>query len=162
MPRRLHILLLRSAHAVRLRWWKWRKTVVRGCRVVVIDRDDRVLLIRHSYGNPRWMLPGGGMRRSESACAAAAREAREEAGVVIDAAVEIDSVTRMAHGSGNAVTVVAGWSDDVPRPDGREIVAAAFFALDALPADCAPDLPELLPDYLRKAKAARSPPKHQA
>jgi len=155
VPKRLHIAALRLAHAVRLRWWRLRGTRVVGCRVVVLDPADRVLLIRHSYGQPHWMLPGGGMKRGEDSLAAAAREALEEAAVMLTDMVEIGLVTQMVHGGDNEVRVIAGWTADTPQADGREIVEAAFFALDALPADISVRLTPLLPDYVRTAKAAR-------
>ena len=153
LPRHLHVTALRTAHAVRLRWWRLTGARVVGCRVVVLD--DRVLLIRHSYGQPHWMLPGGGMKRSEDPLAAAAREALEEAAVTITDAIEIGLVTQMVHGGDNEVRVVAGWTSDRPMPDGREITEAAFFALDALPADISTRLTPLLAGYVRTAKAAR-------
>ena len=155
IPPRLHIAGLRLAHAVRLRWWRLAGTRVTGCRVLVIDAEERVLLIRHSYGTGHWMLPGGGMKRGESALAAAAREVREECAVAIQAAVEIGTVAEMMHGANNDVRVVAGWTCDTPLADGREILEAAFFALHALPDPLARSLTDLLPGYLTAAKAAR-------
>lgn len=157
IPPRLHIAGLRLAHAVRLRWWRLAGTRVTGCRVLVIDAEERVLLIRHSYGTGHWMLPGGGMKRGESPLAAAAREVREECAVMIEAAVEIGTVAEMMHGANNDVRVVAGWTSDNPQADGREILEAAFFALHALPDPLARSLPDLLPGYLTAAKAARQP-----
>jgi 8-oxo-dGTP pyrophosphatase MutT (NUDIX family) len=152
---RLHIALLRTAHALRRRWWHVRGTRVSGAQVVALDGEGRVLLIRHSYGSSHWTLPGGGMRRGESAVAAAMREAFEEAAVRLTGAVEIAVMKHMPHGSNNDIRVVAGWTIDLPRADGREIVAAQFFALHALPSDMARSLPGLLPGYVTTAKAAR-------
>jgi 8-oxo-dGTP pyrophosphatase MutT (NUDIX family) len=43
---------------------------------------DRVLFVRHTYGNRRiWELPGGGLRRGEEPAAAARREMHEELGL---------------------------------------------------------------------------------
>lgn len=155
IPRPVHIAALRLAHAVRMRWWKLSRARVSGVRVVVLDADSRVLLIRHSYGSPHWMLPGGGMKRGEDALKTAAREVLEEAGLAITDAVEIGMVTDMLHGANNDVRVVAGWTDGLPKPDGREILAAAFFALDALPPGMSAKLPPLLPGYITAAEAAR-------
>ncbi|MEP7222708.1 MAG: NUDIX domain-containing protein [Novosphingobium sp.] len=155
IPPQLHIALLRAAHQLRLQWWRWRRTRVAGAQVVAIDPQGRVLLIRHSYGLHHWTLPGGGLARGESAIAAAVREAREEAGVILAEPVEIAVMRHMPHGSDNDVRVIAGWTSDTPRADGREIVAAQFFAVADLPADIARSLPGLLPGYVTAAKAAR-------
>ena len=74
IPAPLHRAGLTLAHAVRIRWWQWRKPLLIGCRVLAFDEAERVLLIRHSYGSGRWMLPGGGVDRGEDPLAAALRE----------------------------------------------------------------------------------------
>lgn len=50
-----------------------------GVRVMVIDAESRVLLVRHSY-LPGWYLPGGGVDAGETLHEAAMRELREETG----------------------------------------------------------------------------------
>lgn len=155
LPPRAHIAGLRVAHAVRLRWWRLRKRAARGCRVLVIDPAGRVLLIRHSYGSGQWMLPGGGLGRGEDPVAGGLREVAEETACRADPAVllgRIDTPT-----SSSETHLVAGWSADAPRADGREIIAAEFFALDALPADMGRRLASELPEWVRAAKAARPP-----
>jgi 8-oxo-dGTP pyrophosphatase MutT (NUDIX family) len=79
------------------------------------------------------MLPGGGLRRGEAPEAAAVRELREETGCALHGArcFAVEVVPLL--GARNHIHLVAGMTDDEPRPDGREIVAAAFFAPDALP-----------------------------
>jgi 8-oxo-dGTP pyrophosphatase MutT (NUDIX family) len=57
------------------------KPVTLGARVILV-RDGRVLLVRHSY-MAGWFLPGGGVKRNEGFEAAALREAREEVGARI-------------------------------------------------------------------------------
>lgn len=52
-----------------------------GVRALVRDPDGRVLLLRHTYV-PGWYFPGGGVEAGETAGEAAAREIREETGVV--------------------------------------------------------------------------------
>ena len=39
---------------------------VRGVRCVLVHGDE-LLLVRHSYGDRRWGLPGGLIKRSEDA-----------------------------------------------------------------------------------------------
>ena len=46
------------------------------------DDRDRVLFVRHTYGDRTpWEMPGGGLRRGEAPEAAVRREMREELGI---------------------------------------------------------------------------------
>ena len=135
IPAPLHRMALRLGHGLRKRWWRWRKPLLIGCSVMLFDGQGRVLLVRHSYGHGLWGLPGGAVGRGEDPAAAAQRELREEIGCGADALTPCGSVTRDFHGARNQVHMFRAVTDDMPRPDGREIVTAEFFALDALPAD---------------------------
>jgi 8-oxo-dGTP diphosphatase len=56
-----------------------------SARVVVVDPDDRVLLIRHhAEGREFYVLPGGRVEPGETAAEAAAREVLEETGLRVD------------------------------------------------------------------------------
>lgn len=114
-------------------WRVWRPDV-HGVRVIVLDGQDRVLLVRHSYGSDKWMPPGGGMRRGEDPLLAGARELLEETGCRIVEPRVLQISDEKLHGTSNAVRIVLGRTSDEPRADGREIIEARFFALDALPA----------------------------
>jgi 8-oxo-dGTP pyrophosphatase MutT (NUDIX family) len=147
IPPSLHRAGLRLAHALRKRWWGLRRPALVGCRVLVLDDRDRVLLVRHSYGAGRWMLPGGGIKRGEDPLVAAQRELREETGCVAEAVWLIETICEDMVGARHTVHVVAGRSASQPMPDGREILAAGFFAIDALPDPLAPKFAEALPRW---------------
>jgi 8-oxo-dGTP pyrophosphatase MutT (NUDIX family) len=53
----------------------------------LVERDGKVLLVRHSYV-AGWLLPGGGVRRGEPAEQAIVRELREEIGLIRSAPPE--------------------------------------------------------------------------
>jgi 8-oxo-dGTP diphosphatase len=73
----------RVAHAGLRVWWFVRRPDTRGVKCL-LRHEGRVLFIRHTYGDRRvWELPGGGIARGETPEQAAAREAREELGVVV-------------------------------------------------------------------------------
>lgn len=134
VPASLHRHALYLAHRLRLVWWSWRKPEVHGCNAIVCNSGGEVLLVRHSYQTPeRWMLPGGGMGRRETAEIAAARELKEEVGCrMVDAKCFWIDVVDVC-GARNHVHLVAGRSDDLPVADQREVIAAEFYAPDALP-----------------------------
>lgn len=134
LPAPLHRLALKLAHAARLAWWSLRRPELLGCNVIAADPRGRVLLVRHSYQSPgKWMLPGGGLARGEQAEDAARRELQEETGCRLTGAncfaVEVVELA----GASNHIHLVSGQTFDEPRPDQREILAARFFAPDALP-----------------------------
>lgn len=73
----------------------------RGARVLILDDQDRVLLLRaHDLDQPErswWFTVGGGIDEGEDARAAALREAVEEVGIVLDPASLVGPVlTRSA------------------------------------------------------------------
>jgi len=148
IPAPLHRTALRLAHGLRKIWWRWRKPYVIGCRVLALDAEGRVLLIRHSYGSRSWMPPGGGMARGEHPIAAALRELGEEAGCTLEDAAEVAMVEEDLHGAVNRVHVVAGRLSGEARVDRREAIAAEFFAPDALPTDMPAELRRQLPGWL--------------
>jgi ADP-ribose pyrophosphatase YjhB (NUDIX family) len=106
-----------------------------GVRAVVLDPQNQVFLIRHTYV-PGWHLPGGGVETGETALEALNRELREEACIAIDeppllAGVFFNrSISRRDH---VLVYVIRRFTIlEVKQPD-REIAEAGFFPLDRLP-----------------------------
>ncbi len=152
LPAPLHRVGLRGAHALRRVWWRLRRSRGSGCRVLAQDAQGRVLLVRHSYGARDWMPPGGAMEAGEDPLAAAARELGEELGCTLKAprvvAAIADTLRGSGHGSGGLVHIVVGQAAGTPRPDNREVVAAEFFAPDALPSDISPYLARKIPLWL--------------
>lgn len=61
-------------------------------RVMVLNENDELLLVRNWAGKQQWGLPGGGVDRGEQPIAAAKRELFEEIGVK----VSIEELTHIA------------------------------------------------------------------
>lgn len=108
-----------------------------GVRVMVLDADSRILLVRHSY-LPGWYLPGGGVDAGETLPEAAVRELREETG--LDACgvqlVGLYHNVRTSNRDHVALYRVDAFegavADFKPNAEIREI---GFFAVDQLPED---------------------------
>lgn len=53
-----------------------------GARAIVLNANNQVLLVKHTY-QPHWYLPGGGVKKEESPKAAVIRELQEETGLIV-------------------------------------------------------------------------------
>lgn len=153
IPAPLHRAALVSAHRLRQIWWRLRKPLLHGCRVLAFDDRGHVLLVRHSYGSGRWMLPGGGIGRNEPPLSAALRELREEVDCGLHHARVFFRVDEPLSGTTNRVQLVCGLIDGHLRPDGREIIEAAFHDPAALPVNMAAALERGMAEWVTAARA---------
>jgi ADP-ribose pyrophosphatase YjhB (NUDIX family) len=133
LPAPLHRALLPLAHDLRHRWRRWRRVPIAGVSVILTNPAGEVLLLRHSYGPAGWALAGGGLGPWEDPEAAARREVREELDISLGALDRIALIEEVISGSPHTAHIFAAVIDELPRPDGREIIEARFFALDSLP-----------------------------
>ena len=103
-------------------------TVTIGVRAVVIDDEERVFLVKHSYVSG-WYLPGGGVEIGEALGTALARELLEEGNIKLTAPPQFFGmylnrfVSRRDH---VALYVVRSFQQSPPERN-SEIVAHGFF-----------------------------------
>ncbi|WP_305098412.1 NUDIX hydrolase [Croceibacterium aestuarii] len=135
IPPFLHRWLYRAAYRLRGRWRRWSKRPSQGVAVIGRDAEERILLVRHSYGSGRWALPGGGLGRREDPADCARRELREELGCDLAALELFEVVEREIQGAPNRSFIFVARIEGRPVPDGRELIAADWFAPGALPAE---------------------------
>ncbi len=135
LPRPVHRLALRVAHRVRHVWRRVAKPHLRGVSVILRDPQGRVLFVRHAYGPPTWSLPGGGIGRGEQPEHAARREMTEELGLTLGPVSALGTIDETISSSRHTAYLFLAEIDEVPVPDGREIVEVCF----AMPSD--PPLP---------------------
>lgn len=53
-----------------------------GARAIVIDSENKILLVKHTY-QPHWYIPGGGVKKGEPVKVALLRELQEEVGLTV-------------------------------------------------------------------------------
>jgi 8-oxo-dGTP pyrophosphatase MutT (NUDIX family) len=131
LRRKLEPLLRRLFHF----YWRVVRGMTLGVRGMVLDSDNKVFLVKHSYV-AGWHLPGGGVEVGETFMEALTRELAEEGRIVPSGKPELHGLFFNGHVSRRdhvAVYVIREFNQDrMPEPN-REIVACGFFAASALP-----------------------------
>jgi ADP-ribose pyrophosphatase YjhB (NUDIX family) len=118
-------------------YWRFARGMTLGVRAVVLDPDNRVFLVKHSYVSG-WHLPGGGVEVGETLRDALQRELMEEGRIKLVGEPRLLGVFLNNHVSRRdhvAVYVISGFRQDrLPEPN-REIIACGFFEAGKLPPD---------------------------
>jgi len=111
-----------------------------GVRGLVIDADNRVLLVRHTYV-PGYFLPGGGAESGETLEQSLIRELAEEGNIRVTAPSTLFGLyfnKRLSRRDHVALYIVRDFVQTGPRAPDYEIAEAGFYARDALPAGTTP------------------------
>jgi 8-oxo-dGTP pyrophosphatase MutT (NUDIX family) len=118
-------------------YWRIARGMTLGVRGVVLNGDNKVFLVKHSYVSG-WHLPGGGVEVGETFLAALRRELMEEGRIELTDEPDLHGLFFNGHVSRRdhvAVYVVRHFRQDrLPDPN-REIVACGFYDAAALPAE---------------------------
>jgi len=133
---------MRTRFEPALRWifhlyWRFARGMTLGVRAVVLDGDNRVFLVKHSYV-AGWHLPGGGVEVGETFCGALRRELMEEGRIEVLDEPALHGLFFNSHASRRdhvAVYLVRHFRQDRLPEANREIVACGFFEIGALPED---------------------------
>lgn len=118
-------------------YWRFARGMTLGVRAVVLDGENRVFLIKHSYVSG-WHLPGGGVETGETLHEALKRELIEEGRIELVGEPALFGVYLNSHISRRdhvAVYVVRHFSQDRKPEPNREIIDCGFFETQALPPD---------------------------
>ena len=121
-------------------YWRMARGMTLGVRGVVLDGDDKVFLVRHSYV-AGWHLPGGGVEVGETFLEALRRELVEEGRIELTGEPVLHGLFFNGHVSRRdhvAVYVVRHFRQHkLPAPN-REIIECGFFDCSALPEGATP------------------------
>ena len=116
-------------------WFVLNRPMTLGVRAMVLDAQDRVLLVRHTY-IAGWHMPGGGIETGEDALAAITRELEEEANIRLSGTPRWHGLFFNAHASPRdhvGLYVVRDFEVIGPHVPDREIAEIGFFARHDLP-----------------------------
>ena len=118
-------------------YWRFARGMTLGVRAVVLDAENRVFLVKHSYVSG-WHLPGGGVEVGETLRQALQRELAEEGRIELVGEPALHGIYLNSHVSRRdhvAVYLVRHFRQDrLPEPN-REIIDCGFFETQALPVD---------------------------
>jgi ADP-ribose pyrophosphatase YjhB (NUDIX family) len=116
---------------------RFARSMTLGVRAVVLDAENRVFLVKHSYV-AGWHLPGGGVETGETFMDSLKRELIEEGRIEITGEPRLHGLffnRRVSRRDHVAVYVVRAFHQDrTPEPN-HEIIACGFFEVAALPPD---------------------------
>jgi len=118
-------------------YWRFARGMTLGVRAVVLDRDNRVFLVQHSYVSG-WHLPGGGVEVGETFGDALRRELVEEGRIEVLGEPALHGLFLNSHVSRRdhvAVYLIRNFSQDRLPEANHEIIACGFFDAYALPAE---------------------------
>jgi ADP-ribose pyrophosphatase YjhB (NUDIX family) len=127
-------LVYKVVHRLRCFFWATFRIKTHGVKAIIAS-EDKILFVRHSYGDQAWNFPGGGVKRNEVAINAVIREIKEELNIDIHPTY-----------IGAFVNNTEGWHDDVDvfqaeigdstsiHPN-AEIADVTWFDHNALPLD---------------------------
>jgi 8-oxo-dGTP pyrophosphatase MutT (NUDIX family) len=116
-------------------YWFIRRPEVRGVKCLLTD-GDRVLLVRHTYGNRAWDLPGGAVRRDEPPHDTARREMEEELGVRVERFDHLGEIRARIDFRRDTIQLYHAELGDQPiTMDPCELSAVDWFDREALPTD---------------------------
>lgn len=131
-------------------YWRLTRGLTLGAQGVVIDADNRVLLIKHTY-RPGWHFPGGGVEANETVEQALGRELLEEAAISLTGPPQLFGLYanfRAFPRDHVALFLATSWQRGEPVAPNYEISAHEFFPADALPEDTHPSTAQRLREIL--------------
>jgi 8-oxo-dGTP diphosphatase len=156
---RLPAPVLRIAGTCLRAWWKIRKPVTFGVKVLLIHPDDpaQCLIVRHSYSDSaRWGMPGGAYRLGrETPQQAGVREVSEELALTItEVPTVLDTVSTTLEGKRDTLTIVQATPVSASFVRSPEIAEARWVRADmaAMPEG------EPVSRWLQRALSARNAP----
>jgi 8-oxo-dGTP pyrophosphatase MutT (NUDIX family) len=152
VPVPLKRVAYRIAYRVLQVVWMVRRPAKVGVKCLLVH-DGRILLVRHTYGDRAWDLPGGALKRREEPLAAARREMREELGIKSAGWTSLGAVRGTVH---HRRDLIHCYRAELAQPevtiDPGELATSRWFAPGELPSELAPYVAPILAHAPREAR----------
>lgn len=100
-------------------------------------KDDKVVLVKHSYQDA-WFLPGGGVKRGETLEQAIRRETAEECGATLNDVSFIGTYTNFVEYRSDHVSLFLSEDFTFQQTNDHEIEMVKAFPLQQLPTNTSP------------------------
>jgi 8-oxo-dGTP pyrophosphatase MutT (NUDIX family) len=121
--------------------------------ICIVEYDGKVLLARNTYGDRKWVFPGGGCQKGETAENSAHREVSEEVGINLE---KLTSFGIYKNSSVNKNALVHCFHAQTNSPtfqiDKTEIGEAAWFEWEHLPQPISIDAARIIEMFKSKDK----------
>ncbi|MBI9086346.1 MAG: NUDIX hydrolase [Desulfobacterales bacterium] len=117
---------------------------------VIIEIDERIVLIRRRNPPPGWALPGGFVDYGEAIETAATREAQEETGLRVELCEQFHTYSHPDRDPRHHTVTTVFIARAMGTPQGADdALEAALFSRHLLPAPLAFDHGRIIDDYFR-------------
>lgn len=141
-------LLLQLALTMRRLYWRLVRPVTRGVRAILVNPEEKILLLQHKYGEG-WILPGGKARKGEGDENTLKRELREELGITdISQITKIGEYQNIYEYKKDTVVVFVVCSFTLTPKRHFEIETWGFFDPRALPEGISPGTRRRIEEWL--------------
>ncbi len=141
-------LFHKVTHRLVRKWQAMVGVVTIGPRAIILNQDNQVLLVKHTYQS-HWYLPGGGLKKGESAKAALLRELKEEVGLTVLVEPHLFCIYHHTYLGVNDYPIIYIVKNFhiTPNVSSPEIERVNWFSYDNLPDKISPGTKRRLDEY---------------
>lgn len=151
MPQNIRSLYVRLRSRAYHTYFRFARGMTLGAQACVLDAQNRVFLVRHTYVSG-WHFPGGGVETGETVMEALTRELFEEGNITLTAPPKLLGIFfngRISRRDHIALFLVKDFRQSGPRFPDHELAETGFFALDELPETIHPATKSRLDEILK-------------